>query len=288
MVGVLTLVYGVPPTEALAIALVDRAISVLSIIIFGSIAYWFSPKRRGEGLEQHVRPTRCRSRSALNGACGIVESRVRRARRYTSRSRRSGAIRAAPRPTQEGLAADPSTSFESLPVIRVRLRVVSAFDARRYPMVSRPHRRRPHPTGPASLRVANRRRYQRVIQEHGPFDRIVRASRRLLRVRVTERTSTDDDHPERSRVQRMAASPAQGQEDVAAPARPAVGRRSLDHLPADPRRSDAVARAPPRSWPAACASCATTPTRRSTSAWSPPAPSTRRPASSTRCAPTSC
>src|SRR5258706_10803304 len=40
----------------------------------------------------------------------------------------------------------------------------------------------------------------------------------------------------------MAASPAQGQEDVAAAARPAVGRRSLDDLPPDPRRPHAIAR----------------------------------------------
>ena len=33
--------------------LVDRAISVLSVIIFGSIAYVFSPLRRGEGLDSH-------------------------------------------------------------------------------------------------------------------------------------------------------------------------------------------------------------------------------------------
>ena len=51
VVGLLTLVYGVGQTEAVAIVLVDRAISVLSIIIFGSIAYAVSPKRRGEGLE---------------------------------------------------------------------------------------------------------------------------------------------------------------------------------------------------------------------------------------------
>ena len=50
VVGVLTLVYGVPPTEAPAITLVDRAISVLSIIVLGSIAYVVSPKRRGAGL----------------------------------------------------------------------------------------------------------------------------------------------------------------------------------------------------------------------------------------------
>ena len=66
------------------------------------------------------------------------------------------------------------------------------------------------------------------------------------------------------------------------------GRRSLDDLATDPRRPHAVPRARPPSWPAACASCATTPTRRSTWAWSPPGRPIRPPASSTRCAPTSC
>jgi glycosyltransferase 2 family protein len=50
IVGLLTIAYGVPETEAVTIALVDRAISVLSIIILGSIAYAVSPKRRGAGL----------------------------------------------------------------------------------------------------------------------------------------------------------------------------------------------------------------------------------------------
>jgi glycosyltransferase 2 family protein len=50
VVGVLTLVYSVPQTEALAITLVDRGISVVSIIILGSIAYAISPRRRGAGL----------------------------------------------------------------------------------------------------------------------------------------------------------------------------------------------------------------------------------------------
>ncbi|HLX34612.1 MAG TPA: lysylphosphatidylglycerol synthase transmembrane domain-containing protein [Candidatus Limnocylindrales bacterium] len=50
VVGLLTIVYGVPQTDALAITLVDRAISVLSIIILGSIAYAISGKRRGQGL----------------------------------------------------------------------------------------------------------------------------------------------------------------------------------------------------------------------------------------------
>jgi uncharacterized membrane protein YbhN (UPF0104 family) len=49
-VGLLTLVYGVAPNDALAITLVDRTISVLSIIVLGSIAYAISPKRRGAGV----------------------------------------------------------------------------------------------------------------------------------------------------------------------------------------------------------------------------------------------
>ena len=50
VVGLLTIVYGVTQTDALAITLVDRAISVLSIIVLGSIAYAISPKRRGMGV----------------------------------------------------------------------------------------------------------------------------------------------------------------------------------------------------------------------------------------------
>jgi hypothetical protein len=51
IVGLLTLVYGVAQTDALAITLVDRAISVLSIIVLGSIVYAVSPKRRGMGVQ---------------------------------------------------------------------------------------------------------------------------------------------------------------------------------------------------------------------------------------------
>ncbi len=60
LVFVLTQVYGVPPTEALAITLVDRVISVLSIIVFGSIAYSVSSKRRGAGLSGASGPDRSR------------------------------------------------------------------------------------------------------------------------------------------------------------------------------------------------------------------------------------
>jgi uncharacterized protein (TIRG00374 family) len=46
VVGILTVVYGVHSTDAAAITLVDRAISVLSIIILGSIAYVVSDKTK--------------------------------------------------------------------------------------------------------------------------------------------------------------------------------------------------------------------------------------------------
>ncbi len=50
VVGILTTIYGVSVTEALTITLVDRALSVLSIIVLGSAAYAVSPKRRGAGI----------------------------------------------------------------------------------------------------------------------------------------------------------------------------------------------------------------------------------------------
>ena len=49
LVGVLHLGYGVPVPEATAIALLDRVISVFSIIVFGSIAYAVSKKPQGLG-----------------------------------------------------------------------------------------------------------------------------------------------------------------------------------------------------------------------------------------------
>ncbi|HEX5826304.1 MAG TPA: flippase-like domain-containing protein [Candidatus Limnocylindrales bacterium] len=50
IVGILTLVYNVPLPEATAIALLDRVISVFSVILFGSILYVLSGKPKGEGL----------------------------------------------------------------------------------------------------------------------------------------------------------------------------------------------------------------------------------------------
>ena len=50
VVGVLTAAYGIPLQEATTIALVDRAISVFSIIVLGAVVYAVSPVRRGRGI----------------------------------------------------------------------------------------------------------------------------------------------------------------------------------------------------------------------------------------------
>ena len=44
---ILTTLYGATTTQAVAITLVDRAISVLSVILFGGIAYLLSDKTKG-------------------------------------------------------------------------------------------------------------------------------------------------------------------------------------------------------------------------------------------------
>jgi len=51
MVGVLQGVFGATQTHAAAIVLVDRAISVFSIVVLGGIAYMLSSKPRGGGME---------------------------------------------------------------------------------------------------------------------------------------------------------------------------------------------------------------------------------------------
>jgi hypothetical protein len=54
MVGVMIAAYGIPVTEATTIAVVDRVISVFSIIVIGSIIYLVSGKRKGLGLSRPV------------------------------------------------------------------------------------------------------------------------------------------------------------------------------------------------------------------------------------------
>ena len=57
MIGVLTGAFGVSGTHAAAIVLVDRAISVFSIVVLGGIAYMLSSKPRGGGMDvQELRP----------------------------------------------------------------------------------------------------------------------------------------------------------------------------------------------------------------------------------------
>ena len=59
VVGLLTLVYRVSAPAAVAITVLDRSISVLSIIVLGGIAYVVSPLRRGAGLRgaREIGPT---------------------------------------------------------------------------------------------------------------------------------------------------------------------------------------------------------------------------------------
>jgi uncharacterized protein (TIRG00374 family) len=64
VVGVLTVAYGVPLPEATAIALLDRVISVFSVIVVGSIAYFLSSKPRGLGNIRAVEPDSLSAASA--------------------------------------------------------------------------------------------------------------------------------------------------------------------------------------------------------------------------------
>jgi glycosyltransferase 2 family protein len=74
IVGLLTVVYQADPNEAAAIALVDRAISVLSVIILGFIAYLLSPKTKGRSLSAQDTGT-----SAGDGDGAVVEAGPERA-----------------------------------------------------------------------------------------------------------------------------------------------------------------------------------------------------------------
>ena len=59
MIGVLTGGFGVSGTHAAAIVLVDRAISVFSVVVLGGIAYMVSSKPRGGGMQvEELRPSK--------------------------------------------------------------------------------------------------------------------------------------------------------------------------------------------------------------------------------------
>jgi len=54
VVFILTTLYGATSTQAVAITLVDRAISVLSVIAFGGVAYLLSSKTKGNRRPEEV------------------------------------------------------------------------------------------------------------------------------------------------------------------------------------------------------------------------------------------
>ena len=97
IVGVLTLVYGVSLPEATAIALLDRVISVFSVIVFGSILYIVSPKPRGEGRIVQPKP-----------ASSVPNPRLT----LRPRTRRNPGCKTRPaHPTVAGVATDPVRSY---------------------------------------------------------------------------------------------------------------------------------------------------------------------------------
>ena len=69
MIGVLTGAFGLSTPHAAAIVLVDRAISVFSIVILGGIAYMLSSKPRGGGMEvEDLRPSKTPAALAADSA----------------------------------------------------------------------------------------------------------------------------------------------------------------------------------------------------------------------------
>jgi len=73
MLGVLQGVFGATQTHAAAIVLVDRAISVFSVVVLGGIAYMLSSKPRGGGMEvEEHRPPKPAASIATDSASAPV------------------------------------------------------------------------------------------------------------------------------------------------------------------------------------------------------------------------
>ena len=85
VVGVLTVAYGVPLAEATAIALLDRVISVFSIIVLGSIGYLVSSKPRGLDSVAPARASRPPPERSI--AAPALDRRVVRLRSTRNRTR---------------------------------------------------------------------------------------------------------------------------------------------------------------------------------------------------------
>ena len=157
VVGLLTFVYGIGQTEALAIVLVDRAISVLSVILFGSIAYAVGQApRRGPR-------SAARQRGARTG-------RSLRTKRSDYGGRYSSATRCPNAPDPDGQS--PPRRAHGRPEQHVRVDARHSSPTACRISTHSPGRRRSlartgaDRTAPArsSLRVANGDRYERVIQ----------------------------------------------------------------------------------------------------------------------------
>ena len=81
VLGILTVIYGIDQTDAAAIILVDRAISVFSIWIFGSIAYVLSDKTktgRRPAVEASATPS-CTAKKSMMPAFRPASDRCSRA-----------------------------------------------------------------------------------------------------------------------------------------------------------------------------------------------------------------
>jgi len=73
MLGVLQGVFGATQTHAAAIVLVDRAISVFSVVVLGGIAYMLSAKPRGGGMDvEELRPPKPAASIATDSASAPV------------------------------------------------------------------------------------------------------------------------------------------------------------------------------------------------------------------------
>ena len=217
VVGVLHVAYGVPLPEATAIALLDRVISVFSIIVFGSIAYAVSTKPRGMGRIDGPADT---SDGIDPGVTFAPAGREPLATRGGGPTRPCHGISTT---LQSDLELRGVLSYQVLRVGRPHPTVDDPTPPSR--SSSLPPRGRPVPTGDTGVLPPSASSWHRGTGPSG------NSTARGTPVGAPRQ----HDHAKRPSVQRMASSPAQGQEDVAAAIGPAVGSRSLDDLPLDPR-----------------------------------------------------
>ena len=163
------LAYGVPASAALAITLVDRTISVLSIIVLGSIAYVLSPLRRGVGLRgaREVPPA-----TSIPEARASGQLRRERCRTGTRRSSsRSSSSRGSPRSScsQAGIPAVVEAAFFIALAVAIPVMVFYLMAEEGWSTLARRYRARaafagpwrPCPTGQMALVSVDDPEFQR-------------------------------------------------------------------------------------------------------------------------------